>query len=348
LILLFTIFSLLSSEFIYASEPNTVSLYPVADSWIRDKAPSNNFGDKRILEVCNWKPEGDGGSTSNAYLMFYLAEIPHNVTIESANLTIYISNLDASLTGEVHYCPDSSWKEFEIDWKNAPNFIEDYISSIVLNESKEFYSFNVTETLNKAVDKELNKITFVITAKEIQNLRGFSIISKEGGLRTQIPKLEIIYSFAPKGEERPTSNNQTVTGNETHADKTYSPVITKSETRTQSTIKTTTPKEKITETANQPFLEGNYFSILFGKLDPITIFSVIAISGIIMIGLITKYIIRPKFSSNKLLQTKTKRVLNEPKSLEDHHCNDCGEGLRQLKFTNKNICPNCQKVYDRD
>ncbi len=90
----------------YASETNTVKLYPVADSWVRDKAPSNNYGDKRILEVYNWNPEKDGGSTSNAYLMFYLAEIPKNVTIESTNLIIYISDLDASLTGEIHHCPD--------------------------------------------------------------------------------------------------------------------------------------------------------------------------------------------------------------------------------------------------
>ena len=325
-----------------------VTFYPVADSWVRDKAPSNNYGDRRILEVSNWKPEGSEGSTSNAYIMFYLAEITHNVTIESANLTIYISDLDASLTGRVHYCPDSSWKEFEINWKNAPNFIEGYSDSIALNKSKDFYSFNVTEILNDAIDEELSKVTFVITAKEIQNLRGFSIISKEGGLRTQIPKLEIIYSYAPKGQERPTSNNQPVFMNETSTDKTYSPIITKSETQTQSTMKTTTPEEKVTEAANQPSFEGNYFSILFGKLDPITIFSITVISGIIIMGLITKYIIRPKFSLNRIFQNKTKQVLHDSQSSEDNNCNVCGERLRPLEFTKKNICPNCQKVYDRD
>lgn len=347
--MLFTIFLLFSSEYVYASESNTVTLYPVADSWVRDKAPSNNYGDKRILEVYNWKPEGDGGSTSNAYLMFYLAKIPHNTTIESANLTIYIPDLDASLTGEIHYCPDSSWKEFEINWKNAPNFNEDHVSRIVLNESKELYSFDVTENLNEVMDKELNKITYVITAKEIQNLRGFSIISKEGGSREQIPKLEIIYSFSKRMEEKPSLNNQTFTENETFTEKTYSPVITKSETKTQPTEKTTsTPELKITETVNQSYLEENYFTILFGKLDLITIFSVTILLGIIAIGVITKYVIKPKFSLTKLFHTKSKREKIAPKSLEVTNCKDCGERLRPLKFSNKNICPNCQKVYSRD
>jgi hypothetical protein len=334
---------------VHASESNTVTLYPVADSWVRDKAPSNNYGDKRILEVYNWKPEGDGGSTSNAYLMFYLAEIPKNITIESANLTVYISDLDATLIGEIHYCPNSSWKEFEINWKNAPDFNEDYVDSMVLNGSKELYSFDVTEDLNEVIDKEQNKITFVLTAKEMQSLRGFSITSKEGGSREQIPKLEIIYSFGKKAVEKTTSNNQTVTKNETHTEKTYSPVITKSETKTQPTEKTTsTPEVKITETVNQSSLDENYFTILFGKFDLITIFSIIALLGIIAIGILTKFVIKPKFSLNGLFHTKSKKEISASKSLEITNCDDCGERLRPLKFSNKNICPNCQKVYNRN
>ncbi len=243
----------------------------------------------------------------------------------------------------------SSWKEFEINWKNAPNFNEDYISSMVLDESKDHYSFDVTEDLNKVIDKEQNKITFVITAKEMQSLGGFSIISKEGGSRDQIPRLEIIYSYGKKILEKPTSNNQTITTkNKTHTEKTYSPAITKSETKTQPIEKTTSITEvKITETMNRSSLDENYFTILFGKFDPITIFSITVLLGIIAIGIITKFVIKPKFSIDGIFHTKSKQEKIAPKSLEITNCNDCGERLRPLKFSNKNICPNCQKIYGR-
>ena len=169
-----------------ATDSNTITLNPVADSWVGNRSSRDNYGDRRSLNVYNWNSLQGKSHVSNAYLMFFLTNTPPNITIESANLIIYVSSLDANIKGFVHYCPDSSWKEFEIKWKNAPNFNKDYVSSVKLSKEREFYSFNVTDIINQAIKKDLEKITFVITAEEMTNLRGFSFNSKENGLKEQI------------------------------------------------------------------------------------------------------------------------------------------------------------------
>ncbi|MCW3975650.1 MAG: DNRLRE domain-containing protein, partial [Candidatus Bathyarchaeota archaeon] len=194
-VIILLIFLFFPIALVQAIDSNTITLNPVADSWVRDRSSSDNYGDRRSLNVYNWNSVQGKSHVSNAYLMFYITNIPPNITIESAHLTIYVSSLDANIQGFVHFCPDSSWREFEIKWKNAPNFTKYHISSIKLSKEKEFYSFDVIDILNQAIKKDLEKITFVITTEEMTNFRGFSFNSKESGLKEQIPKLEITYSI---------------------------------------------------------------------------------------------------------------------------------------------------------
>lgn len=283
-------------------DSNTITLNPVADSWVRDRSPRDNYGDRRSLNVYNWNSLQGKSHVSNAYLMFFLTNTPSSITIESANLIIYVSSLDANIQGFVHYCPDSSWKEYEIKWKNAPNFNKDHISSVKLSKEKEFYSFNVTDIINQAIKKDLEKITFVITAEEMKNLRGFSFNSKENGLKEQIPKLEITYSknkIANISEEMFRS-----------AEKTSSPPFTNIPNTEQNystpniITKTIIEREKPSFTSSNMIFSSNYIIAIF-------------ITGLIL-GLLSMYFAYPKFAMNKLQSETILQNLKTDFKLEDY------------------------------
>jgi HAD superfamily hydrolase (TIGR01509 family) len=272
---------------------------------VRDRELNNNYGDKRSLEAYNWRPKEGKSYVSNAYLKFYIANIPSNITIESALLSIYISSLDASIQGHVHYCPDSSWKEFEMKWKNAPDFNKDHISSVKLNTVKESYSFDVTEALNQAIIENHEKITFVITAEEMSNLRGFSFESKENGLKERIPKLEITYSISEianlpieitKSEEKTSSPPFT------------SIPITKQNIPTTETItKTIIEKEKPSFASSKALFSFNYIIVIF-------------ITGLVL-GLLSMYFAFPKFVMSKLQSETILKNLRTDLESEDYEIN---------------------------
>jgi HAD superfamily hydrolase (TIGR01549 family) len=272
---------------------------------VRNRELNKNYGDKRSLEVYNWNPKEGKSYVSNAYLKFYIANIPSNMTLEAAHLSIHISSLDASIQGYVHYCPNSSWKEFEIKWKNAPDFNKDYISSVKLNTGKEFNSFEVTEALNKAIKENHEKITFVITAEEMSNLRGFSFESKESGLKEQIPKLVITYSIS-KIANLPIE----ITKSE---EKTSSPPITsipitiQNYSTTEIITKTITEEEKPSFASSNVFFSFNYIIVIF-------------ITGLIL-GLISMYFAFPKFAMSKLQSETILKNLRTGFESEDHEKN---------------------------
>ena len=93
-----------------ANASNTLTFTPVADSYVNQSNPNNNFGSNHSIRV-------DGSPLVHAYLKFDVSGI--NGTISSVTLRIY-ANSSSSGGFEVHRVDDNSWQEKTITYNNAP------------------------------------------------------------------------------------------------------------------------------------------------------------------------------------------------------------------------------------
>jgi parallel beta-helix repeat protein len=95
------------------SEPCTVTLLPIDDSWVDESQPTTNFGARTQLRA-------DGSPTVTSYLAF---EVPANVAVTTATLRIYV-NSNHSVGFLVHPVGDSNWTERGITYATAPAYGE--------------------------------------------------------------------------------------------------------------------------------------------------------------------------------------------------------------------------------
>jgi parallel beta-helix repeat protein len=93
-----------------APAPSSLTLVPIADSWVDSSQPTVNNGTKTTLRV-------DGSPTLVSYLKF---DIPAD-TVSSATLRIF-ANSNHSLGFSVRSVVDDSWTETGIIYGNAPAY----------------------------------------------------------------------------------------------------------------------------------------------------------------------------------------------------------------------------------
>lgn len=168
----------------------TVTLYPIADSYVDSANPNSNYGDSTsLLTKLN---------SRYAYIMFDLSEIPPDANIISATLKVHLSDI-GGYTGSIgaHYCPDDSWTELGITWNNKPDFAGTatdtiYCGLIVFYGYK---SWDVTADVKTALSK--GRLTEVLV-----DSRSSSYASFDSRERADGPKLEVEYSAEPVYETR--------------------------------------------------------------------------------------------------------------------------------------------------
>ena len=137
-------------KLVFANPDDTI-LYTIADAFVSENLPDNNYGDDASAYVLSWVPERN----HRYFLKFDLSEIPFGSTISFAELRITcysISNLVSGVTDvQARHVADDSWTEFGIKWNNQPDFgdVEDtQVPSIAIIE------WNVTDYTQDELDND--------------------------------------------------------------------------------------------------------------------------------------------------------------------------------------------------
>lgn len=177
----------------YGQAEKTVTLYPIADSYVDSSNPGNNYGGSTSLFVKNLKFEYIPNIIMNAYLMFNLSNLPPEATIRSATLTINVFWIGSTTSIYVHYCPSASWNELSITWMNAPEYEKTPISMAVVAKEGESPPFDVTQAVQRAWNTA-KVFTLVMTSEEKTGFGDFlQFYSREAAGRGYRPQLKIEY-----------------------------------------------------------------------------------------------------------------------------------------------------------
>lgn len=146
----------------------TLTLNPVADSYINREEPDVNYGGSSYLKVWGYSDTFQ----YRAYLKFDLTSIPSDAIIVSAKLELYLIYRTGDETSRIsiHYCPDNKWTELGITWNNAPLFepVATYINTTIAFKET-WYSWIVTEDVNRARSNQQISWVLVSTSKTIDN-----------------------------------------------------------------------------------------------------------------------------------------------------------------------------------
>ena len=98
------------------ANPTTLTLTPIADSYVSSSNLTGNYGTLTTMKV----REGDGSSTNpnyRTYLKFDVSGVTG--TVSAVTLRIYVTDASANLES-VYVVGDSSWTETAITYTNAP------------------------------------------------------------------------------------------------------------------------------------------------------------------------------------------------------------------------------------
>lgn len=155
--------------------PTNTSLYPVADSYVRDGPyASNNYGGDTSLFIQTNATTGQG-NILNGYVKFDLGSI--NQSISQASLILTGSNNTDNKSAIIYvYRSNDTWGEYTINWNNAPAQ-GTYLGAYSYRRSVQAYSLDITSIVKNelAGDKQLT-----IYIKGVTNDKLVSISSKEG------------------------------------------------------------------------------------------------------------------------------------------------------------------------
>lgn len=163
----------------------TVTLYPIADTYVNSSSPDTNYGNANRLYLRK--------ETAYAYIMFNLSSIPLDANIISVELKVYLSNI-GGYTGSIgaHYCSNDSWTELDTNWNNRPIFAEVATGTVYYGMwvTYGYDSWNVTTDVINALSK--GKLSEVLVDHRSSSYAYFN--SREG---SSSPKLEIEYTTLP-------------------------------------------------------------------------------------------------------------------------------------------------------
>lgn len=98
-----------------------VTLYPVADAYVRQTLPTTNYGSETDLDVQNWD-DAEFPDDRRSHVGFNLSGIPSNAIITSAVFKVYLHEAQglSSVYVELRRVT-SSWAYNSVTWNNQPS-----------------------------------------------------------------------------------------------------------------------------------------------------------------------------------------------------------------------------------
>ncbi|WP_181593023.1 DNRLRE domain-containing protein [Paenibacillus sp. YN15] len=134
-------------------------LTAIADSFIQQGSPTGNWGSGNYMTL-----KKDDYSTTNRkiYLKYDLSGI--NVTepeaVIKAVVLLHRSNGGQGGVG-IHSVSDSTWKESELSWSNAPEYSGAPLSIAAVGEENKYYEFDVTDYVKTQLSADFLSFAFV-------------------------------------------------------------------------------------------------------------------------------------------------------------------------------------------
>jgi hypothetical protein len=165
----------------------TVSLTPVADTYIYSSTPTTNYGSATTLYSGNQS----ASATGRALFRFYLSGIPTGATVTSASFRASLAQTSAtaaSLNIELRRI-DTAWQEATVNWSTPLSYTgANNVTGV--GTAPGYYSWNVTGLVQAWVNGGANNGLALISQSEgTLGWRGF--LSRESAVSK--PALVITY-----------------------------------------------------------------------------------------------------------------------------------------------------------
>jgi hypothetical protein len=168
----------------------TITLYPLADSYVDSEDPVTNHGDDLVLSVGL-----NDSRLEYAYFMFDLTDIPPDAIILSSGLAVHLTSIGGytSLIG-AHYCPDTGWTEVGVNWNSKPDFSPEatYTIGFSVLVWLGYYVWDVTPDVEAAVG--IGRLAEVLKIESSGLSTSATFGSREGD---NTPRLTVEYVMPP-------------------------------------------------------------------------------------------------------------------------------------------------------
>jgi chitodextrinase len=122
-----------------ATAPNTITVTPVADTWVQDTTPTTNYGSNAAIGT-------DGSPVKHILLTFNVSGLLGRPVV-SAKLRLYCVD-PSGLGGEFHRLPNTSWSESSVTWNSAPAADPAVLGTLASVTTGNWYEVDVTSALS--------------------------------------------------------------------------------------------------------------------------------------------------------------------------------------------------------
>lgn len=177
-----------------AAIPETLTsgtLSPIQDSYIDQKDSGSNFGSATTTQV-----HSENGNKSRRALVQFSLNLPNGITVNNANLKMFMQTAPASSrTYEVHRIT-SPWTEGAVTWDLKPSFISSSTATTSTgNASGVTLSWNVTSDVQDYVNGTANDGWYIIDSNESNNpATTGTFASRENSTISERPILEVNFT----------------------------------------------------------------------------------------------------------------------------------------------------------
>ncbi len=220
----------------------SVTLNPVADTYVYSAAPATNYGAAAVLYTGSQSPSAVG----RALFRFDLSSIPAGATVTNASFQAYLTQTSASPTTldvELKRI-DAAWQEMAATWNNQPSTTG--ASNVIgVGKAPAYYSWDVTSLAQTWVNGAPNRGLALLSKDEATiGWRGFA--SRESSAPANPPRLVIDYTTPTKTPTPTPTPTRTPT-------RTFTPTPTRTFTPTPTRTFTPTPTRTFTPTPTRTF-----------------------------------------------------------------------------------------------